>query len=73
MGKTMNHNPTFNKAEYDKANKEIGMNYDERKNKAEAILEAIRKTDVGSEVIVHNEDGLIWCILREILKEFRLE
>lgn len=38
-------------------------------NKPEAILEAIRKTDVGSDIILHNSDMSIWCILRVIAKE----
>ena len=37
--------------------------------KNEAVLEAIRKTPVGSDVIVHNSDGLIWCILTVKCKE----
>ena len=39
------------------------------KTKAEAILDAIRKTDVGSEIILHNNDMGIWCILKVICKE----
>ena len=31
--------------------------------KAEAILDAIRKTDVGSDIIIYNEDMSIFCIL----------
>ena len=31
--------------------------------KSEAILDAIRKTDVGSNIILHNNDMSIWCIL----------
>ena len=38
-------------------------------DKGRAILEAIRKTDVGSAVIIHNEDKSVWCILRIIAKE----
>ena len=37
--------------------------------KAEAILDAIRKTDVGSDIILHNNDMSIWCILRVTTKE----
>jgi len=37
--------------------------------KPEAILEAIRKTD--GEIIVHNNDGSIWCILKVIIKEHK--
>ncbi len=37
--------------------------------KAEAILEAIRNTEVGSEIILHNNDMGIWCILKVICKE----
>lgn len=37
--------------------------------KAEAILDAIRKTDVGSDIILHNNDNSIWCILTVRCKE----
>lgn len=37
--------------------------------KAEAILDAIRKTDVGFDIILHNNDGSIWCILTVKAKE----
>lgn len=37
--------------------------------KAEAILDAIRKTDVGSDIILHNWDRSIWCILTVKCKE----
>jgi hypothetical protein len=37
--------------------------------KEKAILEAIRKTEVGSDVILHNNDGSVWCVLRVICKE----
>lgn len=37
--------------------------------KSEAVLDAIRNTDVGSDVIIHNTDGSIWCILRKICAE----
>lgn len=37
--------------------------------KAEAILDAIRKTDVGSDVIIHNEDMSIAYILTVKCKE----
>ena len=39
------------------------------KTKAKAILDAIRKTDVGSDIILHNNDMSIWCILKVICKE----
>jgi hypothetical protein len=39
--------------------------------KAEAILDAIRKTDVGSDVIIHNNDGSIWCVLTIKIKEHK--
>ncbi len=38
-------------------------------NKSEAILNAIRNTDVGSDIIIHNNDLSIWCILKVICKE----
>ena len=37
--------------------------------KAHAILDAIRKTPVGSDVIIQNEDMSIWCILTVKCKE----
>ena len=37
--------------------------------KAEAILDAIRKTDVGSDIIIHNEDMSVFCILTVKCKE----
>ena len=40
-----------------------------KQTKAEAILDAIRQTDVGSDVIIHNEDMSIFCILTVKCKE----
>ena len=37
--------------------------------KGEALLEAVRKTPVGNNVILHNNDGSIWCILNVVAKE----
>lgn len=37
--------------------------------KAEAILDAIRQTDVGSDIIIHNEDMSVFCILTVKCKE----
>ena len=37
--------------------------------KAEAILNAIRTTEVDSDIILHNNDMSIWCILRVVAKE----
>ena len=37
--------------------------------KAEALLDAVRKTDVGSDVIIQNEDMSIFCILTVKCKE----
>ncbi len=37
--------------------------------KAEAILEAIRKTPVGSDVIIHNSNKSLWCVLTVKCKE----
>ena len=37
--------------------------------KAEAILDAIRKTEVGDDIILHNESGMIWCVLTVKCKE----
>jgi hypothetical protein len=38
-------------------------------SKAQAILDAIRELDVGSDLIIHNEDGSVAYILRLIAKE----
>ncbi len=37
--------------------------------KPEAILDAVRKTEVGSDIILHNNDMSIWCILTVKCKE----
>lgn len=37
--------------------------------KAEAILDAIRQAPVGSEVVIHNNDKSVWCILTVVCKE----
>ena len=37
--------------------------------KAEAVLEAIRTAEVGSNIILHNNDMAIWCILKVVAKE----
>ena len=37
--------------------------------KADAILQAIRNADVGSDIIVNNADGSIYCILTVKCKE----
>ena len=36
---------------------------EEDEKKAKAILEAIRYSSVGDDIIVHNPDGSVWCIL----------
>jgi hypothetical protein len=38
-------------------------------SKGEAILQAIRNGEIGSEVIIHNNDNSIWCIIRIMAKE----
>ncbi len=38
-------------------------------NKAEAVLEAIRKCEVGENVVIHNSDGSIAYIIKVITKE----
>ena len=40
-----------------------------KKTKAEAILQAIRTTDVGSDIIIYNEDMSVFCILTVKCKE----
>ena len=44
-------------------------NDDGKTTKAEAILDAIRKTDVGSDIIIHNEDMSVAYILGMKCKE----
>jgi len=38
-------------------------------DKSTAILKAIKKGEVGSNIIIHNEDSSIYCILKIIAKE----
>ena len=38
-------------------------------DKLEAILEAIRNAEVGDNVIIHNEEGLVWKILKVVCIE----
>jgi hypothetical protein len=37
--------------------------------KADAIYEAIQTCDVGDNVVIHNDDGSVWCILEVTTKE----
>jgi hypothetical protein len=37
--------------------------------KADAVLQAIRDADVGDDVVIHNEHGMVWCIIRVMSKE----
>ena len=46
-----------------------GGGMSEPSSKAEAILDAIRKTDVGSDIIIQNEDMSIFCIMKIKCKE----
>jgi len=39
--------------------------------KGQAILYAIRKCRVGNEVIIHNNDGSVWCIIKVIAREHK--
>lgn len=39
------------------------------KSKAEAIYEAIKEADVGDDIIIHNEDMSVWCILTLVTRE----
>ena len=41
--------------------------------KGEAILESIRNGEVGSDIIIHNNDGSVWCILTIKCKEHKEE
>lgn len=45
-------------------------NLELRKSKGAAIHRAIQKTPVGGSVIVHNDDGSVWAILRVETKEY---
>jgi len=38
-------------------------------NKAEALLQAIRDCNVGDDIIVHNDDGSIFVILKLIARD----
>jgi len=37
--------------------------------KGEALLQAVRDTPVGSNIIIHNDDKSVWCILKVVAKE----
>lgn len=37
--------------------------------KHESIYRAIQNALVGDEIVIHNNDGSIWCILKVIAKE----
>ncbi len=39
------------------------------RTKAEAVMDAIRETEVGSDIIIHNEDMSVFCILTVKCKE----
>lgn len=41
------------------------------KNKPDIVLQVIRETNVGDDVIIHNEHGMVWCILRVMSKEHK--
>jgi hypothetical protein len=38
-------------------------------SKAEAVMESIRQAEVGDNVVIHNEDGSIFCVLEVKAKE----
>lgn len=38
-------------------------------NKPEAIYQAIQNAEVGDDIIIHNNDGSIWCILTLKVRE----
>lgn len=40
-------------------------------SKAEAILKAIRTSKVDDDIIIRNEDGSIWCILKLVCLEHK--
>jgi hypothetical protein len=37
--------------------------------KADAILRAIRNSKVGDQVIIHNNAGMVWCIIKIVCQE----
>jgi hypothetical protein len=37
--------------------------------KAEAILKAIRNSKVGDQVVIHNSEGMVWCVIRIVCQE----
>jgi len=37
--------------------------------KADAILKAIRKSKVGDQVIIHNNAGMVWCVIKIVCQE----
>lgn len=39
--------------------------------KAEALLRAVRDTPVGSDIIIHNSDMSLWCVLTVKVKEHK--
>ena len=39
--------------------------------KAEVLLQAVRDTKVGSDIIIHNSDMSVWCVLTVKCKEHR--
>ena len=41
----------------------------EKGDKSEAILDAIRKVKVGDNMIIHNKDMSVWCILKKVCEE----
>ena len=37
--------------------------------KLDAIIQSIREAKVGDNVVIHNEQGMIWCIIKVLVKE----
>jgi acyl CoA:acetate/3-ketoacid CoA transferase alpha subunit len=37
--------------------------------KPEAIVDAIRQSEVGDTIIIHNSDGSVWCVIKIETKE----
>jgi hypothetical protein len=44
-----------------------------RDNKAIAIHKAMQNCRVGNEVVVYNDDGSVWCIVKMVMKEHEHE
>lgn len=46
-----------------------GIYNGEKMDKGVAILEAIRNCKVGEDIIIHNNDQSVWCVLKLVCRE----